>query len=153
MTAQAKRKAPKRQGASDDGSPFDVYVRETRAALEVLNTEHGFEGPDVDVRIPECEIVYKRPALWVRITFEYPGVPFCTLRIEREDAVMQWASFDAVAAALGVHGWEMPKAKPRIETGAAVVIANRRAIVAVIEALEGADVPAKLHGLLWKKLS
>jgi hypothetical protein len=153
MTTHAKRKPLKRQSSNDVGSPFAVYIRETQSALSVLTTKHDFDGPDVDVRIPECEIVYKRPALWVRITFEYPGVPFCTLRIEREDAVMQWVSFDAVAAALGVSGWEMPKTKPSIDTAARVVIANKPALIGVIEALEGNDVADKLQGLLWRQLS
>lgn len=150
MTSRAKRKSRSGDVGKD---VYTNYVQAVESALAVLTTEHGFEGPEVDVHIPECQITYKRASLWVAITFEYPGVPFCTLRLKREDGAMQWVGFDQVAFAYGLQGWLMPASKPNLDTAAAVVISNKETVVAVVRALQGSSVHEKLHSLLWRTVS
>jgi hypothetical protein len=150
MTSRAKRKSGTARADSD---AFTGYIQAVQSGLAALSTDHGFDNPEIDVHIPECQITYKRPSLWVTITFEYPGEPFCTLRIEREDKAMQWVGFDDVASAYGLNGWKMPASKPSLDTAAAVVISNKDEIVAVVRALQGSGVQEKLHALLWRPLS
>lgn len=141
------------ESGSSGGAPFASYIRAAESILAVLSTEHGFTGPEVDVRIPACVLTYKRTSLWVRVTFEYPGIPFCTLRIEREDGSMQWVGFDAAAKQLGLAVWSTPSSGPSIDTAAEVVESNLGALVALVEAIGEPDAREKLHEQLWRLYS
>lgn len=131
-------------------SPFDGFISETQRHLLALEAEYSFAANEVDIHPPECTLTYKRPDLWVRITYEYPGVPFCTLRLIRDDGRMAWVAFDVVADRLSLASWSTPREPVSFFEAGSTVETNARALLDVVDAVARVDTEELFHDQLWR---
>jgi hypothetical protein len=134
-------------------SPFDGYIVGACSALDVLPREHGFSPASVAVRIPACSITYESAALRVEVTYEYPGVPFCVLTIEREDGRMVRVGFGKVAERLGFGPWNAPSTSVEFDVASQIVASNLTTLVGVIDAIRRSDIKSLMHDELWRQFS
>lgn len=149
-TTTSGRKAAHR---GQKASPFDGFIEETQRRLVPLETDLGFTSGVVDIHPPECTVTYKRDDLWVQITYEYPGVPFCTLRIKREDGKLARIGFDVVAERVGLPKWKSPHRPVGFAEAAAAVRENAAAVFKVLNALARVDAKELFRDQLWRQYS